>query len=190
VPSLSLTFDDGPDPDGTPVLLDLLSDLGARATFFPIAPRAAQHPALIARALAEGHAVGLHCERHVRHSEQDLESVREDTVRALARLRSLGAQPVLWRTPWGDLAPFSSQLATEHELRLVGWTVDTHDWRGDAASDMFERVRAELHDRAVVLAHDGIGPGARRSTVEQTIELVRLIAADAAERGLRIEALT
>jgi peptidoglycan/xylan/chitin deacetylase (PgdA/CDA1 family) len=189
VPSLSLTFDDGPDPKGTPALLDLLSELGARATFFPIAARAAAHPELIARTLETGHRIGVHCERHVRHSEQDLESVRADTERALERLHCLGASPALWRTPWGDLAPFSEQIASECGLRLVGWTVDTHDWRGDLADDMFERIRPELSDQAIVLAHDGIGPGARRSTVEQTIELVRLIAADAGQRGLALEAL-
>ena len=61
--TLALTFDDGPDPVWTPHVLDALAATGARATFFPIAPSAGRHPALIARMLAEGHAIGLHCER-------------------------------------------------------------------------------------------------------------------------------
>ena len=62
--ALALTFDDGPDPVWTPRVLDALAACGARATFFPIAPRAERHPALIARMLADGHAVGLHCDEH------------------------------------------------------------------------------------------------------------------------------
>jgi peptidoglycan-N-acetylglucosamine deacetylase len=187
VPGILLTFDDGPDPTWTPQLLDLLGELGARAAFFPIAPRAAAHPQLIRRMLAEGHVVGLHCHEHVRHSERDADWVRADSARGLRALRSLGARPTLWRTPWGVTAPWSRQIAAENRLEVLHWTVDTHDWRGDPAPEMFERVRPQLQGEAVVLAHDGIGPGARRSTAHETLELVRLIGQYAGERGLRLE---
>jgi peptidoglycan/xylan/chitin deacetylase (PgdA/CDA1 family) len=188
VPSLWLTFDDGPDALGTLSLLDLLAELRARATFFPIAPRAAEHPHLIARMLDDGHEVGLHCHEHVRHSERDLAWLADDTTRALETLRSLGAGPALWRTPWGVVAPWTADVAAEHDLRIVGWTVDTHDWRGDPAHKMFERTQPTLRDGAVVLAHDGIGPGARRDTTNETVEFVRLVSAHARRQGLTLEA--
>jgi peptidoglycan-N-acetylglucosamine deacetylase len=190
VPQISLTFDDGPDPQGTPELLDLLAVLDARATFFPIAGRATMNPRLVGRMLAEGHAVGVHCDQHIRHSERALDSVRADTVSALRALRSLGAEPSLWRTPWGDVAPFTEQVASEHDLRIVGWTHDTHDWRGDSAADMFEQAKPDLRDGAIVLAHDGIGPGARRGSIRETIDLVALIASEARARGLALQVLT
>jgi peptidoglycan/xylan/chitin deacetylase (PgdA/CDA1 family) len=189
VPGLRLTFDDGPDPRTTPALLDLLAARDARATFFPIAPRAAQHPHMIARMLADGHAVGVHCHEHVRHREREPDDVRADTVAALTTLRSLGANPSLWRTPWGDVAPFSAALAEEQGLRIVGWTVDTHDWRGDSAQEMFRRIGGELQDDAIVLAHDGIGPGALRGEATATVELIGMIAAHADECGLQLRAL-
>jgi peptidoglycan/xylan/chitin deacetylase (PgdA/CDA1 family) len=187
--TMAITFDDGPDPVWTPRLLDLLGRLGARVTFFPIAPRAAAQPELIARMLAEGHAIGLHCEEHVRHSSREIDWVRRDTARALERLSALGVTPSLWRTPWGDLAPWSGAIAAEFGLRIVRWTVDTHDWRGDTAAYMFTASRGSLRDQAIVLAHDGIGPGARRADVEQTLEFVTLAATDAGRRGLKLEAL-
>ncbi len=187
--TMALTFDDGPDPVWTPRLLDLLGRLGARVTFFPIAPRAAAQPELIARMLAEGHAIGLHCDEHVRHSTRDIDWLRRDTARALERLSALGVTPSLWRTPWGDIAPWSEVIAAEFGLQIVGWTVDTHDWRGDAAADMFAASRASLCDQAIVLAHDGIGPGALRADAAQTVEYVTLAATDARRRGLRLEAL-
>jgi peptidoglycan-N-acetylglucosamine deacetylase len=67
-PTVALTFDDGPDPCGTPAVLDALEAIGARATFFVVAPRALRHPALIRRTLAAGHDVQLHCWEHVRRS--------------------------------------------------------------------------------------------------------------------------
>jgi peptidoglycan-N-acetylglucosamine deacetylase len=190
VPRIALTFDDGPDPRWTADLLDLLLAVEAHATFFPLAGRAAKHPRLVGRMLEEGHTVGVHCDRHLRHSDRDLDSLRVDTASALRALRSLGADPALWRTPWGDLAPFSAQVAAEYGLRIVGWTVDTHDWRGDSASEMFEQARPELREGAVVLAHDAIGPGSLRSTARETVEFVRLLGAYADDRGLKLQALT
>jgi peptidoglycan/xylan/chitin deacetylase (PgdA/CDA1 family) len=173
----------------TPRLLALLAALDARATFFPIASRTAAHHDLILRMRTEGHSVGLHCDQHVRHSDRDLAWVRRDTRTALERLARVGVTPVYWRTPWGDLASWSPQVAVEHGLRLVGWTVDTHDWRGDSAKDMFDATRAAIEAGSVVLAHDGIGPGARRRDARETLHYVELIAAHALERGLRLEAL-
>lgn len=189
VPALALTFDDGPDPVWTPKLLDLLRALGARATFFPIASRAAAHPAITRRMRAEGHVIGLHCDEHLRHSDRDVAWLRRDTDQALRRLAGLGVTPALWRTPWGDTAPWSAQIASERDLRLVGWTADTHDWRGDSAAEMFTATRDALTDGAIVLAHDGLGPGARREDPAATLEYVGLVGEHARTRGLGLEAL-
>jgi peptidoglycan/xylan/chitin deacetylase (PgdA/CDA1 family) len=189
VPALALTFDDGPDPVWTPRILDALAAARARATFFPIAPRAARQPELVARMLAEGHAVGLHCDEHMRHTERDEAWLRRDTANALARLASLGVRPTLWRTPWGVLAPWTQTIAAEHGLRLVPWTADTHDWRGDGALAMIERIRARLVPGAIVLAHDGIGPGAQRTDCAQTLASIPRIAALAGAQGMDLVAL-
>jgi peptidoglycan/xylan/chitin deacetylase (PgdA/CDA1 family) len=189
VPALALTFDDGPDPVWTPRLLDLLRTLGARVTFFPIAPRAAAHPAIIERMWADGHAIGLHCDQHIRHSERDAKWLERDTDAALLRLAGLGVTPTFWRTPWGDTAPWSTRIARYRDLRLIGWTTDSHDWRGDRAADMFEATRGALTDGAVVLAHDGVGPGAQREDPATTLEYVALVGAHAHAHGLGLEAL-
>ena len=132
-----MSFDDGPDPVWTPKLLDQLRRLRARATFFLISTRAAAHPGIVARMKAEGHTVGLHCREHIRHSGRDRAWLREDTRAALATLHAVGVAPDLWRAPWGDTAAWSARVASDHGLRFVGWTVDTHDWRGDTAAEMF-----------------------------------------------------
>lgn len=188
--TVALTFDDGPDPDGTPIVLDALARAQASATFFVIAPRAAEHPELVARILAEDHVVGLHCEEHVRHSERDADWCGRDTQRALARLHDLGVSPTLWRTPWGDTAPWTGEIAAEHQLRVVGWTVDTHDWRGDDAEAMYAATCAGLTDGAIVLAHDGLGPGATREYVGETAAYVQRVADHGREHDLALTALS
>lgn len=187
MPRLALTFDDGPDPEWTPRLLDVLADVGARATFFPIASRAAAHPDVISQIIDMGHVIGLHCDEHVRHSQHSIEWGRRDTANALDLLGSVGVRPTLWRTPWGDTATWSDQVARENRLRIVCWTVDTHDWRGDSATDMFRATRDGLRGGAIVLAHDWIGPGARRADVRETVAYTRLVADYALEAGLEME---
>jgi peptidoglycan/xylan/chitin deacetylase (PgdA/CDA1 family) len=186
---LALTFDDGPNPRGTPALLDVLKRVGARVTFFVIAPNAERHPDLVRRAAEDGHRVELHCDRHVRHSELDEAAIRGDTERALARLETLGVQPALWRVPWGVRTSASETIAAEFGLALVGWDVDTHDWRGDSAEAMFDSTRGRLADRTVVLAHDGIGPGALRQDCAATVAYVALVAEHAAGADLDLVSL-
>jgi peptidoglycan-N-acetylglucosamine deacetylase len=188
--SVALTFDDGPDRTWTPRLLERLRALEVRATFFPITSRAAAAPDLLARIRDDGHTIGLHCREHVRHSERDVDWLREDTRRALDELATADVRPTLWRTPWGDIAPWTSTVASEHGLRLISWTADTHDWRGDSAERMLEDTRRQLVDGSIVLAHDGTGPGAQRDGAGETIRYIELAAKHVRARGIALEALT
>jgi peptidoglycan-N-acetylglucosamine deacetylase len=172
-----LTFDDGPDPVWTPAILDALADHPAPATFFVIGERARAHPDVVAAVLARGHQVQLHCHEHVRHTEAGRAAIERDTVRALEVLGELGVRPTRWRTPWGDQAPWTAEIARAHGLELVGWTVDTEDWRGDRAETMFAAIAAQLRPGAIVLLHDGLGPGSRRAGCEETVRLTRRIVA-------------
>ncbi len=190
MPALALTFDDGPDPRWTPRILDTLRAHNAHATFFLIAPRAAAHPELVRRIVDEGHVIALHCDAHVRHSTRDAAWGAIDTDHALARLAALGVKPQRWRTPWGDQAPWTAPLAAKRSLLLTGWSADTHDWRGDAAHEMLAAIDNQIEDGSIVLAHDGLGPGALREGCAETVVLVDLIARRAAARGLRLVALS
>jgi peptidoglycan-N-acetylglucosamine deacetylase len=187
--SLCLTFDDGPDPVWTPRLLDALKGAGARATFFPIVPRAATQPRLIARMRDEGHEVGLHGWAHLRHTEHPRATVAADTDRALGALAGLGVRPRRWRLPWGRAASFTADLAAERDLEVVGWTADSEDWRGGDADELLARVEPDLRPGAIVLLHDGLGPGARRGDCAATVALVPRLLAVGRARGLEPAAL-
>lgn len=179
----ALTFDDGPDPHWTPVILDELRAAGARATFFVLSGRAACHPAVIERILEEGHELGLHGHLHLRHDEHPPTVIARDTEEALALLAPHG--PRLWRAPYGVVTDASRAVAQRHGLALVGWTIDSVDWQADrSAEDMLAGIEPQLADGSVVLMHDAVGPGAPRETPEQTARLVAPLIGALRRRGL------
>ncbi len=92
-------------------------------------------------------------------------------------LRSIGVEPRLWRPPWGVLAPWTEEIARDFGLRLAPWSADTHDWRGDTASEMLNGIEPLLGPGSIVLMHDGLGPGSLRSGCQETVALVEPLVA-------------
>jgi peptidoglycan/xylan/chitin deacetylase (PgdA/CDA1 family) len=181
---IALTFDDGPDPFWTPRVLDALRSAGAPATFFVVAPLAERHPGLLRRAVDEGHEVALHCNRHTRHDRTGAEEILADATAGLRILKRLGHPVRDWRVPWGVVTPDSEAVAEELGLRLVGWSADSEDWRGDAADAMLDRLEPGIGPGAVVLMHDGVGPGALRDGCGNTVGLVGPLVSVAGSRSL------
>jgi peptidoglycan/xylan/chitin deacetylase (PgdA/CDA1 family) len=190
--TIALTFDDGPDPTWTAEVLAELRRGDARATFFVEARRALARPDLVEAMLEAGHEVGFHCVEHIRHSERSEAAIAADAAMGLAMLDSIGVRPLAWRTPWGVVGETTRRVAAEHGLELWGWNLDSHDWRGDTCAEMLAAVETEggLRDGSVVLMHDGIGPGARRSGCAQTVWLTRALLGAATTAGLRAAAVS
>ena len=149
--------------------METLHLFGARATFFVIAPLALRFPRLIHQMICAGHSVELHCAKHLRHTELTYQEVEVDARSGLRDLRALGMLPRLWRPPWGIVTPWTQAVAKDLGLELVCWTVDTHDWRGDTTAEMLDYISPDLQPGSVILMHDGLGPGARRSGCQETV---------------------
>ena len=186
---LHLTFDDGPSPAWTPVVLAALGRVGARATFFVLGEAVRAHPELVRRTLQEGHRVELHADRHERHDRLSRAQIDADAGRALDALAATGVAPRWWRTPWGRETDDTRAVAAARGLELLRWDADTHDWRGDDAESMLAATERDVPSGGVVLAHDALGPGALRGGCEETVRFVTLAAAWAARRGLTLEPL-
>jgi peptidoglycan/xylan/chitin deacetylase (PgdA/CDA1 family) len=176
-----LTFDDGPHPVHTRAVLRELAACEATATFF-VTP--GPHAWVLDEIRAGGHAVAYHCGRHVRHSDRSRSEVRHELLDDLAELESGGMRPTAWRPPWGELAAWTPALAAASQLDLWGWSDDTEDWAGHDTETMLSRLSSGLGPGAVVLMHDGVGPGARRGGCESTVALVEPLCRLARDRGL------
>jgi peptidoglycan-N-acetylglucosamine deacetylase len=178
---VALTFDDGPDPVWTPLVLDALANAGARATFFVVAPRATRYPSLISSMREKGHDVAFHCSEHVRHDAMTRREIEADVESGLL---ALGRSVRYWRSPWGLITLPTEEVANKHRLGLVGWTADTEDWRGGAPEEMLARIRGRISPGAIVLMHDGIGPGATRDVCSGTVDLIGPLVALLRSHGL------
>ena len=161
---VALTFDDGPHPQWTPRILDVLAKRGARATFFVVGRKAEAHPEVVQAILDAGHAVGLHSHEHDRlFSLRGERRVRADLERGLAALEKVtGARPHLFRPPIGHTNPTIARVVEALDLAVVGWTVGGHDGlAGAKPEDVVVRVRRSLADGAIVLLHDSPESGDR-----------------------------
>jgi peptidoglycan/xylan/chitin deacetylase (PgdA/CDA1 family) len=161
---VALTFDDGPHPEHTARVLDVLAARGAKATFFVVGERAERYPALIERMIAEGHAVGSHGHRvDPWLGFRGLPAVRDDlgtSVRVLERL--IGEPPTMFRPPYGVLNPRLARAADELDLDIVCWNVRGLDGVARTTADaLVARVVPQLRDGAIVCLHDAAERGDR-----------------------------
>jgi peptidoglycan/xylan/chitin deacetylase (PgdA/CDA1 family) len=183
---VALTFDDGPDPEWTPRILERLRRLDAPATFFVLGARAAAHPRLLRRMRRDGHQIGLHGNLHLRHDEHAAEVISADTAEALSAIGGR-RRTRLWRTPHGIATPDTERVAEEHGLELIHWTADTQDWQGgQTAGEMLARVEPLLRPGAVVLMHDGVGPGSPRENAASTLALLDPLVEAVRAKGLQL----
>jgi peptidoglycan/xylan/chitin deacetylase (PgdA/CDA1 family) len=149
-----------------------------------VGERVIAEPVLARKVLAAGQDIQLHCHRHVRHTELTEAELQHDGESALAALESVGAHPRLWRTPWGVCTDASYRVAERLGLRLVRWSIDTHDWRGDEPQAMLDHARSQLAGGGVILMHDALGPGARRVGCQNTLTLLPQLAAVSRAAGV------
>ena len=164
-PAVALTFDDGPSEE-TGRTLELLAELGLRATFFLVGREVARRPELVGAISAAGHEVACHGMEHRSHLLRPPGEVLEDLAAARATLAAAGAEARWFRPPFGHAALATFAAVRRQGLELVLWSRSGGDYRGHGGGEVARRVAAGLHPGAVVLLHDSdrfARPGTARS---------------------------
>lgn len=191
--AVALTFDDGPRPGSTDRVLDVLAELDVRATFFCVGRNVEQHPALVRRARAEGHAVGSHSFTHPDPERTPLRFLAADYRRGRAAVEdALGEEVRLFRPPRGYLdLPRAVQLRLRR-TRPTLWTVDPRDWHPDAQREAVARVAGEAASGDVVLLHDWVEQPWDDRALDRsgTVTALPAVVAAVRARGLTFAALT
>jgi cellulose synthase/poly-beta-1,6-N-acetylglucosamine synthase-like glycosyltransferase/peptidoglycan/xylan/chitin deacetylase (PgdA/CDA1 family) len=163
--AVAITFDDGPDPDWTPAILDILKARGLKATFFVLGSAAENHPELIQRIVAEGHEIGNHTYTHPNLAEAPASLIRLELNATQRLLESLtGRSTTLFRPPYNadsrptnirELVPIG--IAQSLGYMTVLENVDPCDWQRPSKDELIARVKSELPHGDILLLHDGGG---------------------------------
>jgi peptidoglycan/xylan/chitin deacetylase (PgdA/CDA1 family) len=168
-----LTIDDGPDPSDTPNFLDLLARHGARASFFAIGKKAAAHPELCRRIIAEGHTLENHSHSHPAAYWWTLPRplVRRELTRAqTAILEAGGVAPRLFRSPVGMNNPGVHPAATRLGLRVAGWSAEGRDGCPAAPTTIVRRIMRGVFPGAIILLHESGGNRHRALTLSRLLD--------------------
>ncbi|MFG1778646.1 polysaccharide deacetylase family protein [Micromonospora sp. NPDC049051] len=158
--TVSLTFDDGPDPHWTPKVLDRLRAARVTATFCVVGTQARRHPELLRRIVREGHQLCNHSWNHdLQLARRPVAEIRRDLLRTNAAIRAAvpGAKVPFYRQPGGRWTSEVVTVARQLGMRSLHWNVDPQDWGKPTAATISKRVRAAARPGSVVLLHDGGG---------------------------------
>lgn len=176
VPAVALSFDDGPDAEVTPEVLDILKSDGARATFFTIGRHLESHPEIAARIVAEGHELGNHSYDH----SALLNLARAPAMQAEI-LRGAGAvqritgktSPPLYRPPVGLKNPPLAKVAGRLGLKVVAWSLHSRDTLYRNPQAVAKRVLSRVRPGDIILMHDGHNlPGKIRPATTRALCLI------------------
>jgi peptidoglycan-N-acetylglucosamine deacetylase len=168
---VALTFDDGPHPEATPAVLEMLAEARVRATFFLVGEQVARWPEIAAGIVAEGHEAGLHCHRHTSLLRSGPRRTRSDLQRARSLIEEATGRPVrLYRPPYGVLNAAALLSAGEQGWETWLWRREGHDWEAAAtARSIAGRLTRRVRSGDVLLLHDAdhySAPGSWRHTLE------------------------
>lgn len=148
---LYLTFDDGPIPEATPWVLDLLLEYHAKATFFCVGDNVRKHPEIFQRILSEGHAVGNHTYNHL----NGWKTQTFDYLKNVQRCGQIVASP-LFRPPYGALRP-SQTRTLKSRYRIVMWDVLSGDYDPEITPEQcLDNVMGNIRPGSIILFHDSL----------------------------------
>jgi len=153
---IAMTFDDGPHPQNTPRLLDMLRARNIKATFYVIGRSVDIYPQVVRRTVAEGHEIGNHSHTHRLLSKLSDDELRQEMSRCQNAIgRAAGVRPRTMRPPYGGLLQRQRELVhREFGYPVILWSVDPLDWKRPGASVVTSRILAAASSGGIILSHD------------------------------------
>jgi peptidoglycan/xylan/chitin deacetylase (PgdA/CDA1 family) len=182
---VAITFDDGPHPEGTPAVLELLARADASAMFFLIGEQVQRRPALASEIVAQGHAIALHGHRHRLQPRLSETQLRADLEQGLAAIEdATGRQPQHHRPPYGVYSPKGLAIARAAGLQPLLWSRWGKDWRKlTTPQRIANRVTTLIGAGDVILLHDADFYSARNSH-QRTVVALELILTELERREI------
>ena len=158
--SVLFTFDDGPHPEITPRVLDVLDRYGAKGLFFVPGVRIPRAPELLREILRRGHGLGNHSFQHRDASLLAGHEITADLCQCRREIQQItGFFTRVYRPPKGIVTTGALRAAWKTEHSIVRWSLDSGEYsslRKGSSADLAQNVLAKIHDRAIILSHDDV----------------------------------
>lgn len=162
---VAITFDDGPNPDYTELLLDGLKERGVTATFFLLGKEVERYPEIVKDIHDNGHLIGTHSYEHVNLKNLCDAAAIEQVDKTNAAIHEItGEYPEYIRPPYGS---WKCNLDYEAKMIEVLWDVDPLDWKTDNSDVITKRVVDKVEENDIILLHD-----ASESSVKAAFKII------------------
>ena len=183
---VSLTFDDGPDPEVTPKVLDLLDRYGMHASFFCVGEKAAAHPEVVREIARRGHRLENHSYGHSNaFAFYGISRLRREVVSAQTVIAGISGQPPLYfRAPMGLRSPLLDPVLAEYGLHYVSWTRRGYDTANCDVESVLHRLVGALAAGDILMLHDG-GRRLTRDGVPVVLAVLPKLLERLREKGLK-----
>ncbi|UKN00473.1 polysaccharide deacetylase family protein [Paracrocinitomix mangrovi] len=148
--TIYLTFDDGPHPETTPLLLDVLDQFNIKATFFCLGENVKDYPQLFQRILDKGHAIGNHAMNHIKGTMTNTNDYIKDVETATELINSK-----LFRPPYGKIKPSQFKALKQKGYRIIFWSIMAYDFDQNLSTDTFiSKMQKLAYPGAIYVFHD------------------------------------
>jgi peptidoglycan/xylan/chitin deacetylase (PgdA/CDA1 family) len=198
--TLYLTFDDGPIPEITPQVLEILKDYGVKATFFCVGENINNHPEVYGQIIAEGHHTGNHTYNHIKgwetstpdylqnvfSAEEAMENQKHNFIGSdtFGKTSEFVEQQKLFRPPYGRITPFQITKLQKLGYKIVMWDVISGDFDAEiSAGKCYENVVKNCSSGSIVVFHDNI------KASEKLIEVLPRVLQYYKKKGFKFEAI-
>ena len=178
-----LTFDDGPHPEHTLAILDILKQNEIKATFFVVGIQAEKHPDVLRRIFNEGHAIGNHSYNHVYRDLYQSATAYTEQLQLTDEIirREIGVRPRISRAPGGSAGSFTKaywDVLKKDGYMEVGWNISSGDASAASAAQIISNIRRQLEQsflwsHAIILMHDGSGHGETVAALPIIIKMLK-----------------
>jgi len=156
---VALTFDDGPEEEWTPQILDILKQKNVKATFFVIGKQAQKYPEMLRRINADGHVIGDHTFDHINLTTLNVQQVDQEIEQCADLIHEIiGKTPRLVRPPFGFHDATVDNVVYSKDRIIVLWSLDTKDWMGLDAATVKARILPKMQNGFIVLQHNADNP--------------------------------
>lgn len=180
---IALTFDDGPNPQYTPKLLNVLKKNDVKCTFFVLAESAQKYPEVIKSIESEGHLIGLHSLKHSNAIFSSPNKTRNDFSESVDIMNDLGINVKFFRPPWGIFNPLTYHYAKTNNFKIVLWSIHAMDWSRWATVEYIKkRLICGVKPGDIILLHDGRGA---KNSPQKTINALKFVLPTLKEKGYK-----